>query len=295
MLFEHPTWSLELIDRMRGRDVEVTAIDVGDAGVHWLGTGPEFDLWINRVNALPSAGRAPTVAAATRHLLLSLELRGQRIVNGSRSQSIGASKLAQAAIFAQLGLHTPATIGIHQPIEVESAAVQLGFPVLIKPNIGGSGKGIERFDTRADLLAALADDRVDLGVDGTGVVQSVIASADGLVHRIEMLGGELLYAIDQPAQDGVYNYCAVDGGPITDDQHSIEFVTPSARIVESAARIMSAASTDVGSVEYLIDGATGEPCYFDFNPYSNLIKGRDAELGFDPIEVFLDAILQPIG
>ena len=291
VLFEHPTWSIDLIERIRRRGVAVTPVDVDDDAVAELHLSRDFDFWINRVNAMPSAGRPPSVAAAASHLLLSLELSGRRVINGFRAHSIGASKSAQGAMFSGLGLHAPASISVHRSIDVCAAAAQIGFPVLTKPNIGGSGSGIARFDSMAKLVEAVAAG-IDLGADGTGVVQKVIDSADGLVHRIEMLGTESFYATEQPIQDGAFNYCAVEGCSIAAGKDSLAIVSPPAEIVEQVARVMLAASADVGGVEYLIDSRTGEPSFYDFNPFSNIVEGKNQELGFDPVEVYLDYVLR---
>lgn len=295
LLYEHPTWSLELIRRLEARGVDVDAVDVGaeprgrTGPVPWRPhRGPEADRWINRVNALPSAGRPSSVLAATGHLLLDLEMRGQRVVNGHRTWAIGASKRAQGALFARLGLATPDSIAIAGPAEAPAAADALGYPVLVKPNVGGSGSGIERFEGVDELRATVADGELGLGVDGTGLVQRIVEPADGLVHRIEMLGSALFYATDQTVEPGIFNYCAADGCAV---DGGIALVDPDRAVVESAAAVMGAAGADVGGVEYLIDRVTGEPCFFDFNPYSNFLAGREAELGFDPVERYLDHVL----
>ncbi len=307
LLYEHPTWSLELIRRFEARDVELVTVDVGaTAGVGVeagrrasaaartgrstvSAPGPiTVERWINRVNALPSLGRPSSVVAATGHTLLDLELRGERVINGHRTWSIGVSKRAQGALLDRLGLATPATIPIASPAEAPGAADEIGFPVLVKPNVGGSGTGIERFDGRDDLGDAVADGRLALGIDGTGLVQQIVEPGDGLVHRIEMLGRELFYATDQPVESGVFNYCAADGCAV---DGGIALAAPDRQVIEAAAAVMEAAEAQVGGVEYLIDRATGEPCFFDVNPYSNFLTGRDAELGFDPIERYLDHVL----
>ncbi len=293
LIYEHPTWSLELIRRFEARDVELETLDVGatagctatEAAASSRGA---VERWINRVNALPSAGRPPSVVAATGHTLLDLELGGHRVINGHRAWSIGASKRAQGALFTRLGLATPDSIPITGPAEAPGAAEELGYPVLIKPNVGGSGSGIERFDAAGDLRDAVAEGRVTLGIDGTGLVQRIVEPADGMVHRIEMLGRELFYATDQLVDPGVFNYCAADGCAV---DGGIALASPDQQVIDAAAAVLAAAEAQVGGVEYLIDGATGQPCFFDLNPYSNFVAGRDDELGFDPIERYLDHVL----
>ena len=289
LLIEHPTWSIELIDRARVRGLDITAIDITEVGADVAELGP-FDLWVNRINAMPSLGRSPSVVAAAGHLLLELELRGQRVLNGSQTHRIGGSKAAQAALFRSVGLHAPASVTIAQAGDAPAAAEQVGFPLLTKPNVGGSGAGIVRHDSAAELQAAIDSGQIDLGIDGTGIVQQIIESADGLVHRIEMLGDQLFYGTQQQLLADTFNYCAADGCAIEPGGNSIELFIPPTDLVDATARVMKAADTAVGGVEYIIDAATGRPTFFDFNPYSNFVSGYNDQLGFDPIDRYLDFI-----
>ena len=109
------------------------------------------------------------------------------------------------------------------------------------------------------------------------------------MHRIEILDGQLLYASEQKIQDG-FNYCAADGCSI--DDGGIELVDPDSALVEMATSIVTSARADIASVEYLIDATTGEPTFYDFNPYSNFVSGRDAELGFSPIDRYIDFVIE---
>jgi len=201
LLYEHPTWSVPLMSRLRERNIEFTAIDVGAVLPGGLSRLGNFDVWVNRVNAMPSAGRPASIVAATGHLLLSLELQGHRIVNGFKGHTIGSSKVAQTALFHRLGLRSPRSIAIHNPADAFDAAVSLGLPVLTKPNIGGSGSGIVRHDSLDELAISIADGTVELGIDGTGLVQELIESADSFVYRIEIVGEELLYSTRQSTTD----------------------------------------------------------------------------------------------
>ena len=291
LLYEHPTWSRELIERAQQRGLDLTPLNINDFDFSAMTVGDGFDLWVNRVNAMPSTGRPPSIVAATGHILTALELRGHHVVNGSTTHRIGGSKAAQAALFAQLGLGTPATIGIFRADDAVAAANQIGFPVLTKPNVGGSGNGIMRHDTSDDLQAALAAGAIDLGIDGTGVVQRIIGSADNMIYRVEMLGQTFFYGTKQRLAPNAFNYCAADGCTAELGGAAIEIFTPSAATIGAAARVMAAASTQVGGVEYIIDATTGEPSFYDFNPYSNFVTGFDATLGFNPIDRYLDFLL----
>lgn len=290
-LYEHPTWTRSTAAAIQARGVEIETIDV--ATFQWRAdeSPPPFDRWINRVNSMPSAGRSAAVVAGTGQLLSWLELHGQTVINGSTAQRIGSSKALQGALFAQTGMHTPATVAIGDPAAAMQAAEAVSFPLLTKPNVGGSGAGISRFDQPGDLAAAIAGGEIDLGSDGTGVVQRVIESSDGLVYRVEMLGAAVLYTTAQPLSSDGFNYCAVDGTSAEDSGSRVRLIDPGAEVARLAASFMTSAQADVGSVEFVIDAANGQACFFDFNPYSNYIAGFDDVLGFNPIERYVDFVV----
>ena len=91
----------------------------------------------------------------------------------------------------------------------------------------------------AELAHAIHTATVDLGIDGTGVVQRIIESADGLIHRVEMLGSSFFYGTQQRLQANAFNYCAVDGcaidGADADGSTAIELFTPPDEVVLAAS------------------------------------------------------------
>ena len=71
----------------------------------------------------------------------------------------------------------PRTLVVNHRDQVLKASGELRFPLIVKPNVGGSGALIERFDSRADLEARSA--ALDLGPDGTALVQEFVESEGG--------------------------------------------------------------------------------------------------------------------
>ncbi len=303
-LYEHPTWSNTLIETFRSSGIDLIPINIADLSFRSDGTAPGFDFAVNRINIMPSAGRAPSVVFHTLHYLAWLEAAGVTIANGSRAHFAGASKTLQNGLFAGLGLHCPRAVAVHRVGDVLGAAESIGFPLIVKPNIGGSGSGISRYDTRAQLEAAAASGQFDLGIDGTGLVQEYIRS-DGFVYRVEILGSRLFYSIKQKIKAGIFNYCAADGCSVSPEpaNGASEFdhcpLNPESRIqpfdaapaiVEQAAAIVRSAGADFGGVEYLMDTRTETACFYDFNPYSNFVSNGPQMLGFSPEQRFVDFI-----
>lgn len=304
-LYEHPSWSDALLEAFERNAIELTKIDVAElAFATEATTDAQYDLAINRVNIMPSENRKPEVVFQTLHYLGWLENNGVRVVNGARSHFIGASKAMQNGIFSSLGLHCPMAIAIYRAEDALAAAEKVGYPAIIKPNLGGSGAGVAKYDNAAELEAAIKIKSIDLGIDRTGIVQQYIES-DGFVYRVEILGDQLFYSIRQPIQAGSFNYCAADGCAadaepvekaedfdfcVLTEESRIEVFQPEQAVIDNVVSIIKRSSADVGGVEFLIDQNTGQPCYYDFNPYSNFVSNGEALLGFSPEQTYIKFI-----
>ncbi|MBW2658461.1 MAG: hypothetical protein JRC87_02520 [Deltaproteobacteria bacterium] len=303
LLYEHPTWSGKLIETFQSNGIDLQLVNIADLSFCPDKDHPGFNFAVNRINMMPSSGRDPSVVFHTLHYLNWLETMEVTIVNGSRAHFTGSSKALQNGLFRKLGLHCPQAVAVYRIQDILTASETIGFPLIIKPNIGGSGSGISRYDTYEELETAVKSAELSLGVDGTGLVQQYIQS-DGYVYRVEVLGNSLFYSIRQKMIAQTFNYCAADGcsiSPSKDNDASynhcalnqedrIQTFKADDTIVAQVISIIKAAGADFGGVEYLMDIATGMPCFYDFNPYSNFVANGKSLLGFSPEQRFVDFI-----
>lgn len=287
LLFEHAPRVERLAARLDALDVEVFAVDVREAIACRGLPGVARGLVVNRVGAHPVSGGDPAVVLGARELLRRLEGAGRSVVNGYRSYAVATSKIAQSRVILGLGLRTPRTVPVSGPSALPSAAGRLTFPILFKPNVGGSGAGIRVLRGAADVEAAVGDPTLTLGADGTGIVQEYHTPADGTIVRVELLGDRPLYAARQRVIDGVFNYCAAEGCHADDGAIEIVELDPAAGA--EAARILVAGASDFGAVEYLLSARDGGRYWFDINPFSNYV--RPDVLGFDPTERLAEFLL----
>jgi biotin carboxylase len=183
------------------------------------------------------------------------------------------------------------------------------FPVLVKANIGGSGAGIARFETLAQMTTALERKEIQLGLDGTALVQEQLPLRGGHINRVEVLGRKFLYAIRvYPAEDS-FNLCPADVCCTTDGAElargacaldapkngmRVEAFTPSQEIISQVERLAERAQLDVGGVEYLLDENDGRPQFYDLNALSNFVADPMRVVGFDPFERLADYLLQRV-
>jgi biotin carboxylase len=181
---------------------------------------------------------------------------------------------------------------IHHPRQAAHAAQGLSFPVLVKPNVGGSGSGILKLDSMEELGLAAQTGALDLGIDHTALVQEHLQAKGGYIVRVEILNGEYLYALRLPVSEESFNYCPADGCNIDNPDLAVEHHTPPDQMIAEVKEILAASRADLGSVEYLINEGDDEVYYYDINPLSNFVADARHVVGFDPNVSFVDYVLE---
>ena len=295
VLYEHPEWFTPLFAELDRRGVPYERHSVLDHLYDPAQRQCPYSLVVNRVSAFPSGGNHPQVTLYVKQYLAYLESIGAEVINGYHSYLVGASKAMQLDLFERLGVCYPRARVIHHPRQAVRAAGGLAFPVLVKPNVGGSGTGILRFEDRDELALAVRAGALDMGIDHTALVQECLPARGNEIIRVELLDGEHLYSIRLPMSEDSFNYCPADGCNIENPDLTIEAFSPPAEIVEQVKQILTAASVDLGSVEYLVSERDGQVYYYDINPLSNFVADAPSVLGFDPIVTFVDYILKRAG
>lgn len=210
VVYEHPEWFIPLFAELDRRSVPYERIDVSAHAFDPAGRDVPWTLVLNRMS--PSAylrGHGQAIVYA-REFLRYLESRDVDVVNGADAFALETSKVSQFLLLHRLGVGVPRTRVVNHPGQAVTAADGLAYPVAVKPNIGGSGAGIQRFDTPAELVAAVAAGGLDLGIDGTALVQEFLPAQDGHIVRVEVVGGRFLYAIKVYPNPGGFNLCPAD-------------------------------------------------------------------------------------
>jgi hypothetical protein len=300
---EHPDWFRPLFAELDRRDVPWVRVDAASASYDPGEETAPYSLVVNR--ASPSAylrGHAQTTFF-TLHWLRHLERVGVPVVNGSAAYALELSKAGQLGLLRTLGLPFPRSRVINSPNQAVRAAADLRYPVLVKANIGGSGAGIVRYESAAALEHAVASGHVDLGIDGTALVQEAAPLRDGHITRVETLGGHYLYAIDVYPASGSFDLCPADacqttagvelvrGACAVDAPRSglrVEGTTPSRDVIRQVEAIARAARIDVGGIELLVDDRDGKHYFYDINALSNFVADAPNVVGFDPFERLVD-------
>jgi hypothetical protein len=293
---EHPDWFRPLFREFERRGTPYVRLDATEHRFDAAAPRPPYGLVFNRMS--PSAwtrGHGQQIFYTLAYLE-HLERLGVRVVNGTRAFLTETSKARQLSLLERLGLPYPRARVIHDPRHAPAAARGLRFPIVVKPNIGGSGAGVRRFDTAQALDAAAGDATWSLGLDHTALVQEFVPAEEGRIVRVEVLGGKYLYAIRVYSEADRFDLCpadicqGVDGAelersacPVDAPKNGlrVEAYEPPAEIVAQVERITAEAGIDVGGVEYLIDARDGKHLFYDINALSNFVADSPRVLGFD--------------
>jgi glutathione synthase/RimK-type ligase-like ATP-grasp enzyme len=305
IFFEHPDWFRPLFAELARRDVPFVMLDAASHAYDPSERLPPYGLVFNR--ASPSAylrGRRQTTFH-TLSWLRHLERLGVPVVNGSTAYAMEISKACQLEVLDELGIPYPATRVINDGARALEAASQLRYPVLVKANVGGSGAGIERF-TSAEALAAGVARGLDLGVDGSALVQEAAPLRGGNIVRVEVLGGEVLYGIKVYPEEGSFNLCPGDAcqGPdgrelvraacevaAAKNKLRVEAFSPSREVCEWVLQIARRVKLDVGGIELLVDDRDGQSYVYDINALSNFVADGPTVVGFDPFARLVDYLI----
>jgi len=300
ILYEHPHWFTPLFAELGRRGVDYEPIDAADPSFDPPKRWSPYGLVVNRMS--PSAwtrGHGDAIFR-TGDYLAYLEELGIPVVNGSRAFGYEISKIRQLGLLSRLGVRFPPARAVNDPAELVAASDGLQFPVLIKPNVGGSGAGMRSFADREELAAAVAGGELtDLGPDHSALVQEHLPAEGESIVRIEILGGEFLYAIRLLLLPGSFNLCPADycDLPGTADGVSgrglpVEGYNPPGYLIDEAKRIIAAADMDLGGVEYLVSARDGAPYFYDINALSNFVADAPNVIGFDPFVDLVDFLLE---
>src|SRR5690349_5368079 len=298
VLYEHPEWQKPLFAALARRGVRYAAVDL-KRGAFAATDAPLAPLYFNQ--ASPSAyvrGNTRAVPYALAYMR-ALEIRGVRVLNGSAAFALELSKTTQAALLRELDIPAPRTWTFNDLDALRARAAEIPFPVLLKPEQGGSGARIVLIERFADLERLLAEQPDYWAPDNLLLLQEYIPTdpARGIV-RMEFLGGELLYAM-RVVSHGSFNLCP---SPVCNPEDGSSGVceVPAARppeffaypevpreAVQWGRHIVHAGRLDVAGIEYL-EARDGSLVVYDINANSNLRPSVAQAFGFDPFERVVD-------
>ena len=296
--YEQQHWFKPLFAELDRRGTSYIKIDAM-AHAYAIEENPEerFSLVLNRMSPSASNRGHGDCIFYTLGFLEHLERRGIRVINGLRAFRTELSKAAQLSLLDSLDLPYPKARVIHRASQAVAATQGLRWPVVVKPNIGGSGAGVKRFDTHEALDSAAQAEELALGLDSTALVQEFIPACESHIVRVEVLNGRYLYAIKVHITGETFDLCPADicrttsgvdlnraACPVDAPKTgiSVEGFEPPPDVINDVERVMSHAGIELGGIEYIVDDRDGRRLYYDINALSNFVADGVNVVGFDP-------------
>jgi glutathione synthase/RimK-type ligase-like ATP-grasp enzyme len=306
ILDEHPDWSRRLFAELEQRQLPFERIDHARHTFDPRDRARPYSVVVNRTSPSSHTRGHSDVLFYAEALLDHYEGLGIPVINPVAAYRFEKSKALQASLLERLGVNYPRVVVVNHPSQIRKALDRVRFPLVVKANVGGSGAGIVRFDSRDELEAGI--EGLELGPDHTGLVQEYIESEEGAIVRVEVLEDHYLYAIRIVRQaDAGFNLCPADicqpaATRVTPELSncpaesggrpglSVTAFDAPIQAIDTALRIARAARIDVGGIEYMVNRADGRMYFYDVNATSNFVANAPAVVGFDPTARFADYI-----
>lgn len=287
VLHENSAWLPPLAEAFDQRRLPWTEWYL-DAGTFDLAAPPPEGVFYNRMSASSHTRDHRYSAELTAAVLAWLTRWGRRVVNGPGALDLEISKARQYAALESHGIATPRTILVAGREQLLTAA-QRYFPtqpIILKPNRGGKGLGVQLFQSCDSLAAYLDSDRYEAPVDGLHLLQEYIRAPSPFITRAEFVGSRFLYAVEVDTSDG-FELCPADACAVGDafcpvgeaprEKFTIIDSIPDA-LRSGLERFLRAAGVEVAGIEFITDTA-GHTLVYDVNTNTNYNPGAEERAG----------------
>jgi hypothetical protein len=209
VLHENPDWFWPIGAVLDAAGVPHDQWLLGEAAIDLSEPPPPGVFW-SRMSASSHTRGHPFAKDQTRGVLSWLESHGCSVVNGRRVLELEMSKVDQHSALLSAGFDVPRTIAVAGTNELAAAARKLTSPFIVKHNQGGTGLGVHMFGSVEEFDAYLAGPAYEPPVDGITLLQEYLRAAEPRITRVEIVGGEFIYAISADTSLGGFQLCPAD-------------------------------------------------------------------------------------
>lgn len=237
-LHENPDWFGPFAAAFAAEGVEVREWLLVDGAFDFDQPPPEGVFW-SRISASSHTRGHGLSKEYARGVLSWLEAYGRRTVNGRRVLEFEVSKIDQLTALKAFGIEVPRTVAVVGRERLVEAARGFATPFITKHNQGGKGLGVRRFDSHADFADYVASDDFEQPQDGITLIQEYVQAARPFVTRVELVGGEVVYAITADTERGGFQLCPADACAI-DPASGLPVIPPGATLAPEPGRSLFA-------------------------------------------------------
>jgi len=229
-----------------------------------------------------------------------LRAHGRRVINDGRALELELSKVKQYAALSAFNIRIPRTVVAVGREAVGKAAREFGAPLILKPNRGGKGMGIARFDSAVEFERFLNSEDFGASIDSVYVLQDFVEPAQPYITRAEYVGRELIYALRSDSRAG-FNLCPADTRTIHAAQAARAADAPRFYIdhpyhhpvINQHIAFMAANDIEIAAIEFLID-KSGRAYTYDLNINTNYNVEAEAAAGLSgmaSLAAYLERVL----
>lgn len=209
VLHENPDWYTPIAAAFDAAGVPHEPWLLGEGPLDLDDPPPRGVFW-SRMSASSHTRGHPHAKDQARALLGWLESSGRRVVHGRRVLELEVSKAAQLTALRAAGFDVPRTVAVAGAAELPAAARKLPVPFISKHNQGGKGLGVRLFEGHDEFAAYVSSPAYLPPVDGITLLQEYLRAAEPVITRVELVGGEFVYAVSADTARGGFELCPAD-------------------------------------------------------------------------------------
>jgi hypothetical protein len=277
VLHENPDWFGPVGAALAAAGLPYEQWILGDSVLD-LGEEPPPGVFWSRMSASSHTRGHPHAKDQTRGVLSWLEAHGRRVVNGRRVIELEMSKVEQLVALGAAGFDVPRTIAVAGTAELAAAARKLPAPFITKHNQGGKGLGVRLFDSHDEYDEFLARGGDEQPVDGITLLQEYLVAAEPSITRVELVGGEFIYAIAADTSVGGFQLCPADACEVPDGPPKPLFSLREGfahPVTGRYAEFASRQGIEIAGFEF-IETVDGRLVTYDINTTTNYNAGIEA-------------------
>jgi hypothetical protein len=275
VLHENPEWYPPFAAAFDAAGVEHEPWLLGDGPLDLDAEPPQGVFW-SRMSASSHTRGHPWAKDHARAALSWLEAWGRRVVNGRRVLELEMSKADQLTALRAAGIDVPRTVAVAGRDAPADVAGTFAAPFVVKHNQGGKGLGVRRFDSVAQFAEYLDSAEYEPPVDGITLVQEYLAAARPFITRVEIVGGEFVYALTADTARGGFELCPADACAVPGESlFALRGGFEGHPIVERYLAFARRHGVEVAGFEF-IETADGRLVTYDVNTNTNYNPQVDA-------------------
>ncbi|WP_194756727.1 ATP-grasp domain-containing protein [Aliidiomarina indica] len=290
VLHENEEWLVPLRAEFAARGVTLNEWFL-DTGVVAFDQAPENGVYYNRMSASSHTRGHRFAPELTRMALTWLEQHPVTVLNGTPALYLEVCKLSQYAGLNKAGLTTPRTRAVVGREQLTEAARNFSsWPLILKPNRGGKGLGVMRFNQLDELAHFVQGPDYEEPLDGLWLLQEYIQPKAPHITRCEFVGQTFVYAVDVNTEGG-FELCPADVCAIGDDfcpttaspaqapsKFRISQRFDHHPIIAQLEQFLRQAQIDVAGIE-VIENEQGELFVYDVNTNTNYNQAAEKAAG----------------